>query len=308
MSIFEKACRDTFNLPVWKYLVGTIGSFVSVLLFCRNFFECTIGWSVVVGLGGIIFLFVIAYLYFLCNEIIYRRFYDQSARFDSALERVLVNLHNIYAEIRELLRCDNADDVAKIKTLTKLCDEVKRIFDRKTGAQCSVSIKVLHHSKEQHVPITKTTVSEYTVENICRDTAHSSRDSKKYIGVEHTLIGNTPYLVVINKLCNNSSKPVYINNDIDKAISSNNYRNTSNYLNTSIGVHIENGLPYKSELVYPIIPAKCSTENSHISYMMGFLCIDCNEPNKFNKCNSDILLVQDVADAIYDVIKLLNNK
>lgn len=114
--------------------------------------------------------------------------------------------------------------------------------------------------------------------------------------------------MVIDKLCHNSSKPAYINNDIDKAVGSNNFRNTSNYLNTSIGVHVENGLPYKSELVYPIIPAKCPTENSHISYMMGFLCIDCNEPNKFNKCNSDILLVQDVADAIYDVIKLLNNK
>lgn len=226
--------------------------------------------------------------------------YEQDALFDSALERFLINLHSAYAQIRRVQRLNGADDSKKIEALGHLCDELKRIFDRKTGAQCGVSIKVLRHSDKNHGPITKKTVGEYTVENLSRDSAHSSRDSEEYIGAEHALIENTPYIMVINKLCHNSSKPVYINNDIDKAISSN------NYLNTSIGIHVENGLPYKSELVYPIIPAKCPSGESHISYMMGFICIDCTEPNKFNKCNSDIILMQDVADAIYDIIKSFN--
>lgn len=302
MSIFEKACHNTISLPVWKYLVGTIGSFLGILLFCRNFFNCSVGLSVVAGIGGIAALFIIVYFYFLYNEMILGRIYDQSAHFDSALERFFTNLHNAYAEIREIQRLCDVDDVTKIKALTKLCDEIKRIFDRKTNTQCSVSIKILHYPNENHEPITKKTVGEYTVENLCRDTVHSSRDSKRYMEVEHTLIENTPYIMVINKLCHNSSKPVYINNDIDKAINSNNYQNTS------IGIHVENGLPYKSELVYPIIPAKRLTDKSHISYMTGFICIDCAAPDKFNKCNSDIVLLQDVADATYDIIKSFNNK
>ena len=76
MSIFEKAWRDTISLPVWKYLVGTIGSFLGILLFCRNFFNCSVGLSVVAGIGGIVVLFIIVYLYFLYKEMILGRGYD----------------------------------------------------------------------------------------------------------------------------------------------------------------------------------------------------------------------------------------
>ncbi len=302
MSIFEKAFRDTIGLPVWKYLIGTIGSFLGLLLFCRNFFAWSVGYSALVGIVIIIILFIVCYLYFLCKAIKAMKEYEQGALFDSALERFLINQSNAYVKIRSVQRISGADDSKKIEALGHVCDELKRIFDRKTGAPCGVSIKVLRHPDKDHSPITKKKIGEYTVENLIRDFIHSSRDSKEYMETEHALIENTPYIIVINKMCHNSSKPVYINNDIDEAISSN------NYLNTSIGIHVENGLPYKSELVYPIIPAKCPSGELQISYMVGFICVDCAEPNRFNKCNSDVILLRDVADAIYDIIKSFNHK
>ena len=159
---------------------------------------------------------------------------------------------------------------------------LKQIFDKKTRSCCSVSIKV---------PICEVSNMESLVfKNLCRDSQHRQRDTEQYRSVSHTVIGNTPYLQIVNALLTHSDNLGYINNNVD---------NDDDYLNTSKPCYSDGILPYKSELVYPIIPVK--NENGTYN-MCGFVCVDCEKANAFDKSLYDLPLIQGVADGIYDII------
>ena len=115
--------------------------------------------------------------------------------------------------------------------------------------------------------------------------------------IKHRIIGNTAFSIIVNKILKGNQKQLaYVNNDIP---------NSSNYVNTSIECYPDGILPYNSELVYPIVPIKGNETNQRD--LKGFICIDCNKPNKFDENRYDIPMVQGIADGIYDIFAKRNN-
>lgn len=175
-----------------------------------------------------------------------------------------------------------------MRAMIKFCENLKKIFDKKTRSKCSVSIKV---------PIKTNIVVEGTsLENLCRDPEnHRTRDTVVYSKTNHTIIGNTAFQKSLNNVLKNNSKKYYINNSISKL--------GDNYDNTSRDCYADGKLPYDSELVYPIVPI-FNLDEQNIE-CCGFLCIDCVHPNSFDEYY-DVAIIQGVADGIYDLISQRN--
>lgn len=202
---------------------------------------------------------------------------------DSIWGVAIIELKDAYSEIHFLRKKEEISDIEFMKTMILFCDTLKRIFDRKTKSNCCVSIKV---------PVSLgTSLETLELKNLCRDSFHKTRDTEQYKSISHTIIGNTAYTKIVNKLLRGNQKHLaYINNDI---------HHSSEYENTSKECY-ENGiLPYQSELVFPIVPIK-GNENERRN-LMGFICIDCNAPNKFDEKRYDIPMIEGIADGIFDI-------
>jgi hypothetical protein len=200
-------------------------------------------------------------------------------------------------EKEEVISKDESDNIAQedinsedfIGVMIIFCDTLKKIFDKKTDADCCVSIKVPISVGES--------LESLELQNLCRDSSHRNRDTEQYKNIKHRIIGNTAYsLIVDNILKGNQKRLAYVNNNIP---------NSANYINTSIECYPDGILPYSSELVYPIVPIKGNETNQ--KDLKGFICIDCNKPNKFDESRYDIPMVQGVADGIYDIFANRNN-
>ena len=133
---------------------------------------------------------------------------------------------------------------------------------------------------------------------MCRDTEHNDRNTEAYKSIKHTLLQNTPYIVSVTNLMRNNDNYGYINNNIP---------DSKHYFNSSKGAHKNGVLPYKSELVYPIVPASRdhNTEND-FSDLVGFICIDCDKINVFDEDRYDIPVIKGVADELYNIIYAMN--
>jgi putative methionine-R-sulfoxide reductase with GAF domain len=103
------------------------------------------------------------------------------------------------------------------------------------------------------------------------------------------VVGNTPYQHVVNQLIRHSTKVAYINNNIPEA---------KDYLNTS-KINEETVLPYKSEIVYPIMPLKRGETDS---VMCGFLCVDCDKIEKFDEKRYDVPVIESIIDNLYELL------
>lgn len=240
----------------------------------------TVENSVRMGIYLFVGLFLLRYIYFVLQNTV---IYIHNAYIDSIWGKAIVDLKDAYSEIHFIRKKEQFDDNEFMRTMILFCDTLKKIFDRKTKANCCVSIKVPVTEDEQ--------LETLEVKNLCRDTLHTHRDTAQYASIRHSIIGNTPYQKIVNKLLKGNQKNLaYINNDIE---------HTPGYDNTSIECYPNGILPYKSELVYPIIPIKVI--NSNNIKMKGFICIDCDQKNKFDENRYDIPMVEGIADGIYDL-------
>lgn len=285
--MFKRSFKQAIKGKVWKFLLGGLGTITTIFLFGKNLFDMETKNSIFYGCVAILAIFLIRYLYFLCmNTVIF----IHNTYVDSIWGEAIVDLKDAYSEIHYLRKNENFSDLEFMNTMIVFCDTLKKIFDRKTKANCCVSIKV---------PIVESDNLETIVlRNLCRDTYHKGRDTEQYMAVKHTIIGNTPYRVIVNKILKKSHKNLaYVNNDIE---------NTRDYDNTSKECNDKGILPYKSELVFPIIPIK--DDDTKNSKMCGFICIDCNEKGKFDETRYDVPMVEGIADGIYDVIIKRNQK
>ena len=149
-------------------------------------------------------------------------------------------------------------------------------------SDCCISIKV---------PIKGGITEKASVQNLCRDSKHTDRDTDKYNRVDHTIIGNTPYRKIVNNVLRKNGNYHYLNNNIP---------NTKDYDNTSKEAYKNGVLPYKSEIVVPIMSFGAGGNFD----ILGFLCVDCEKENAFDE-KYDPLMLEGVADGIYDLfIKL----
>ena len=272
--------QSTIKWPFWKWIFGGVGSIVAILSIGKNFFELSVKTSLLFGVGIIVIIWILRSLYLIVVTLMS---YVHNMYVDSIWGFAIIELKDAYSEIHFLRKKEEISDIEFMKTMILFCDTLKRIFDRKTKSNCCVSIKV---------PVSLgTSLETLALKNLCRDSFHKTRDTEQYKSISHTIIGNTAYTKIVNKLLRGNQKHLaYINNDIHHSLE---YENTSKEC-------YENGiLPYKSELVFPIVPIK-GNENERRN-LMGFICIDCNAPNKFDEKRYDIPMIEGIADGIFDI-------
>ena len=276
----KKISSQVISSP-FKFLWNSIGAVFAILLFGKNFLGMNVEKSIYFG----IFIYVLVIGIYLGFLVIRESIIALHGRFvDSVWGSAIIVLKESYAEIHYLQKT-NYDDNELVETLQTLCDNMKKLFDKKTKGDCSVSIKVPIQEYDN--------LESVEFRNLCRDNAHRQRNTEQYQKTRHTVIGNTPYTHIVNHLTNGQTSMktlAYVNNDI---------RNSGNYMNTSQPCYPNGVFPYQSELVYPIIPMR-NVDNKYT--MCGFICIDCDRKYAFDNTPYEIDLIQGVADEIYGLI------
>lgn len=285
--ISNNPLKNTFGRNIRYFLFGSFGSSVTIFTLGFSVFKLPLLQSVGLGFVLLILLFSFRFAYYLCKDLVY---YIHNTYVDSIWGMAIIELKDAYANMHYLRKQEQITDDDFMIALVTFCETLKSIFDRKTKGNCCVSIKVPAGIF--------TSLQTWELCNLCRDRAHSCRDTKDYENMNHTIIGNTPYTVIINRLLDTRRKfkPYYLNNDIE---------NTKDYMNTSERLY-SNGLPYKSELVYAILPIK--NDEEHRYDLAGFLCIDCDKKNVFDEKRYDIPMVEGIVDGIYDIIVRRNKQ
>ncbi|MBE6234680.1 MAG: hypothetical protein E7112_00420 [Bacteroidales bacterium] len=292
MTVISNAFKDTVQFKIWKYLIGGVGPIVAVLTIGQKFFNLTILQSSTYGILGVIACFFAIFMWYFLT---YTSAYVHNCFVDSIWGDAIKILLKPYSEVHKLERKEEVDDADFMSVLILFCNSLKKIFDKKTKGNTSVSIKVLV-SKDTITATNYQDVLEF--KNLCRDTEHNDRNTEAYKSIKHTLLQNTPYIVSVTNLMRNNDNYGYINNNIP---------DSKHYFNSSKGAHKNGVLPYKSELVYPIVPASRdhNTEND-FSDLVGFICIDCDKINVFDEDRYDIPVIKGVADELYNIIYAMN--
>ena len=257
----------------------------------KNFWNIGIWESLLLGIFVLIGIFI---LIFLCYGVKEFGKYIHNIYVDSIWGNAIIELKNAYSEIHFLRKKDEINDEEFIQVMIIFCDTIKRIFDKKTKTNCCVSIKVAILNGD-NVSF-ENTINSIELKNLCRDSRHGDRDTKKYQSIKHGLFANTAYNIIANKIVKENQRHLaYVNNDI---------LNSKDYMNTSKECYTDGKLPYNSELVYPIIPIKTdkSTKND-LKILKGFICIDSESSNAFDEERYDIPMIEGVADGIYDIFE-----
>lgn len=184
-------------------------------------------------------------------------------------------------------------------TMDEICNKMREIADKITGSRCCVSIKIIEGMSDGDYRLTVNDIGNCKVRNIAHDSHHKSRrETPEYNSAEHFIRDNTAYSTIASRL-SKQGKIFYLNNDVDI---SNSYITTSPYLD-------ENGNPanppYKSELVLPIFDPN-KKEDRFV--FIGFLCIDSEDKNVFQKDDIVFELASMYADCLYGILPSFNNK
>lgn len=204
------------------------------------------------------------------------------------------SLRTAYSHIHLLRKKQDFDKLQFMKSMIEFCDELQSLYNKKTNSQCCVSIKVA--AKKVEIDEADE-LNSLVFENLCRDSHHPARDNKKYHEIQHTVIGNTPYRSIIGDMLKNKYTEQEI---IELGFVHNNVKSDPNYRTTSLLSYDNNEIPYDSELVYPIIPYQRPNINKYI--MIGFICVDCKDKEKFPKTDYEMPMISGIADGIYDLL------
>lgn len=272
-----KDIRRSRLVKIGWLICGVVGSLVAWFMTANDEAAINRGNAILIG------TIILGWYLFIIGAIVVKNLvkYIHNTFVDSLYGEVITSLTQLNLQLKELVRGENIDDDRLMKVLKKICNELKQFFDNKTSAKCGVSIKVTL-SKDGEI-------TSWKFRNLCRDDKNTCRDTEEYLRAEHTVVGNTPYQHVVNQLIRHSTKVAYINNNIPEA---------KDYLNTS-KIKEETVLPYKSELVYPIMPLKRGEVDPE---MCGFLCVDCDRIEKFDEKRYDVPVVESIVDNLYELL------
>ena len=277
--ILLNTIKKTFSNKVWKFFGGSIGSISAVLLFVQKFLGSTLITSIKIGIFAFLLILIPRFILNLFANIFKHL---HSVFRESKYGEAIILLNDAFSQIH-WLRKTNYSEVDLMKVLIKLCNTLQEIFKNKNLGNYSVSIKI---------PTTSKMDANASLKNLCRDSEHKAkRETPNYLAVDHTVIGNTAFSKVLSRATRDSTKTkYYFNNDIPS---------TAEYENTSKEVYKDGILPYKSELVVPIMPLHFTDKDNW--EILGFLCVDCDEKNKFDE-KYDVAIIEGVADGIYDIL------
>lgn len=223
---------------------------------------------------------------------------------ESVYGNAIVLLSNAYSKIHKNRNKElTLEEVKKI--LEDFCDKIREIYEFKTKAKCSVSIKTIIDLQEGENGITFDT----RVVNLCRDSKCKKRYDSDYEQIEHKIANNTCYQRIISKFFSNRPNEMYFL--CNELLALEDYENSSFLLYPEYNKEIREEeskrrknwpLKYKSELVVSLTPLEKETQTNYP--ILGFLCIDC-ELEKKEVFNSyyDVPLLLGVSDGLYDFIK-----
>lgn len=282
LDAFKIAIKKTFSGKFLKFIFGSSAtSAIGVFLLYKTILGGTTKESVILATILIVFfLFCRFFLHFIVivGTKAWEKF--QGKKFQDSI----TNQRNVFSIIHSAQR-DISEQTKNLNNLISICDSIKKLFDEKTKNNCSVSIKMLAKNDGDSKNIAE-------VKNICRDsTSKKSRSSELYNEKKHYILGNTPFNTIVTRLVAKNKIQYYINNSIPK---------TPEYYNSSSNVWT-NGLPYKSELVVPLMPLLQDNSQKSTYTINGFLCIDSAEENCFDE-KFDPPLIQSIAEDIYDYL------
>jgi hypothetical protein len=297
------------------YLFGSIGSFYStkekLLISIQNTFVIFLNESPWIK-AGLFFIIVLVILFIYYQ---FKQFSLQAWRKwilikrESVYGNAIVLLSNAYSKIHKNRNKElTLEEVKSI--LEDFCDKIREIYEFKTKAKCSVSIKTIIDLQEGDNGINFDT----GVVNLCRDSKCKKRYDQDYENIEHKIANNTCYQRIISKFFSNKTTEMYfLCNDLSGL---NDYENSSFLLYPDYTKEIREDetkrrsnwpLKYKSELVVSLTPLEKETQTNFP--ILGFLCIDC-ELEKKEVFNSyyDVPLLLGISDGLYDFIKSNLNK
>jgi hypothetical protein len=287
-KILLQSIKENFSGKIWKYLIGSSGSLFAVLYFGKNFLHTSAKISITIAFVFLFSLFIIRFILFLIKNSF--KHLHKTYR-ESKYGEAIIFLRDAFSRFHWLRKKEDFSDEELISSLIYLCDNLRFLFSQKNMCECSVSIKV---------PVEGAVTADTSVKNLCRDTENKKiRDNANYEIINHTIIGNTAFRKVVNNVLRKNKKGFYyLNNNIPE---------TKDYDNTSREAYHNGELPYKSEIVVPIIPLY--VDQDQLYDLIGFLCIDCVSKEKFDE-KYDPPLIEGVADGIYDIlsIKIMGEK
>jgi len=260
-----------------KFFFGSLGSVIAFFYLPEKFGICSEEDSWKYALLGLGIWYVLVFAYKLWENY---KIWFANHFFDNIWGDGIILIKVVTDEKEKVRMGQQAPD----KAIKKICNELKKFFEKKTKYVCSVSVKVPLDPGAK--------LDEMVVENICRDdVSEKVRNTNAYNEQVHRLFGNTAYASIVTRMYNKKHKAYYLNNHVDK---------DSNYETTSSEAYAS-GLPYKSEFVFPLTkhPVEITQGPYEIS---GFLCVDCKEENGFQDDRYSVHLMKCVASNLDKII------
>lgn len=270
---FVQACQRYFHNT---FLFGGIGSVVCVFFLCHNAFNCKVLKSFIAAALFYCVLFVLMFLYYLIKNAVHLWTERTSLGKSFVLtEQILCDCKKITAQTSE----KELNDV-----LQRICNLLRTYLEGRYNCACCVSI---------NVPVSDDgAMNQLVLQNLMIDQNHCGRRNEKYLYKEHYAIENSSYSYVLGKLSALKSKCYYINNNIPK---------DKNYL-SSLTDCFESGLPFKSEILFPIIPLRGEGNAPKDPELKGFLRVDSIDINKFTCSKVDESFFNIILDSIFNII------
>jgi len=201
-----------------------------------------------------------------------------------------------FADLHEYERHGKFDLESMVLFFEKFSTLLKHTFDDILPVKCNVCIKIVVKNEED--------INNPRIITFARDLPSKMVREPNSENSKHFVDNNSCYKHFYTNI-GKKKGDFYLNNNL---IKDSKYMNSSHnfYGNlpencASEGERLENWkLPYKSELVVPIVPLNTSDPHKEI---IGFLCIDANEIEVFAE-KYDPYLLLGTADGIYNVMKL----
>ncbi len=281
--------KQTIKSFLFRWWLGSSGAVNVILQFGKIYFNLDLTKSIIWGVSITAGLYILLFLYYLFL-LLFKNWLRKTK--ESIYGEAIIYLKDAFGKIHFLRKDGNLTDEALKQTLANFCQQLKVFFEKKTKTKCAVSIKVVQNivGNEQ--------AANAVVYNLCRDKESQYRDTDAYKGCNHSVFNNTCYNNILTKITGGKSSNSlhYLNNNLPK---------TKDYNNTSWEIHKQDKsnnqwkLPYKSELVLPIIPIENKPDGKY--NLVGFLCVDSDETDVFHE-KYDPAMLQGVADGIYDII------
>jgi Na+-transporting methylmalonyl-CoA/oxaloacetate decarboxylase gamma subunit len=318
----HKSFKATFTIKNLKGIYGTsVVTVFGAFFVLHSLFKWTKIDSAVTVIGlGLIILFIIFvyYLVVFSNEIAKRTELEEKeekerqhkielekvAKSNLEYGEVIIGLKELFIRINGLKKLRPNIDKPNFKgTLQYVCDKVKDIFEKKTGAKCGVSIKIFVTDKFAEAPNIKSTVTNLITDKAIA--ASEIRNGVEYKKIKHhPIIKNTAYKKIFDNYYADKKEDLFhIHNtmpiDCDYQSTSFQARGGDHRKPTMSEEELRTAwvLSYRAEIVVPIFSSPIDDETFT---WFGFLCVDADKEGVFHH-KYDVQALIGISEGLFDL-------